>query len=108
MTHTYRDTHTRHTRHTHRRVKPFEIPEFGVTLLGVSHGFDKDGSTTGFVLWMNRRGVMVDPPPHASNFLERLCIPPSSIVGVILTHCHADHDAGTFQKLLPVFSVMSS
>ena len=25
---------------------------------------------------------------------------PSLIAGVIVTHCHADHDAGTFQKVL--------
>eukprot|EP00947_MAST-08B_sp_MAST-8B-sp1_P006599 g6599.t1 len=80
--------------------KPFDIPVFGVTMLGCSHGFDKKGRTTGFVLWMNRKGLMVDPPPDSSEILERMGIPPSSIDALLVTHCHADHDAGTFQKIL--------
>lgn len=49
---------------------------------------------------MNRRGVMVDPPPHASYLLQQYGIHPRLIKCVVLTHCHADHDAGTFQKIL--------
>jgi hypothetical protein len=29
--------------------EPFRIPVFGVTMLGTSHGFDKDGTNTGVV-----------------------------------------------------------
>ena len=65
-----------------------------------SHGFDPNGSTTGFVIWANGSGIMVDPPPGSSQALEKLSIPPRLIKGIILTHCHADHDAGTFQKIL--------
>ncbi|KAH9260244.1 hypothetical protein BASA81_001413 [Batrachochytrium salamandrivorans] len=79
---------------------PFDIPIFGVTMMGTSHGFDPNGRTTGFVLWMNRRGLMVDPPPDSSKFLELMGIPPLAIEAVILTHIHADHDAGTFQQIL--------
>jgi hypothetical protein len=79
---------------------PFDLPKFGVTVLGSSHGFDPNGSTTGFVLWINGRGIMVDPPPGSSQALEKLSIPARFIEGIILTHCHADHDAGTFQKIL--------
>lgn len=75
-------------------------PSFGVTVLGNSHGFDKSGSTSGYVLWINGRGVMIDPPPYSSATLEREGIRPRTIVGIILTHCHADHDAGAFQKVL--------
>lgn len=75
-------------------------PSFGVTVLGNSHGFDKNGSVSGYVLWINGRGVMIDPPPYASATLEREGIRPRTIVGIILTHCHADHDAGAFQKVL--------
>jgi len=78
----------------------FHPPSFGVTVLGNSHGFDKNGSTSGYVLWINGRGVMVDPPPYSSATLEREGIRPQVIIGVIITHCHADHDAGAFQKLL--------
>ncbi|GMH72214.1 hypothetical protein TrST_g787 [Triparma strigata] len=80
--------------------KPFETPKFGITILGSSHGFDPNGSTTGFVIWVNGRGIMVDPPPGSSQALEKLSIPHRLIEGIILTHCHADHDAGTFQKIL--------
>ena len=51
-------------------------------------------STTGFVLWVNRRGLIVDPCPDASAQLVRMGIPASEVEGVVLTHCHADHDGG--------------
>lgn len=78
----------------------FHPPSFGVTTLGNSHGFDKNGSTSGYVLWVNGRGIMIDPPPYSSATLEKEGIRPRTIVGIILTHCHADHDAGAFQKVL--------
>ncbi|GMH51969.1 hypothetical protein TL16_g01128 [Triparma laevis f. inornata] len=78
----------------------FEPPLFGVTVLGSSHGFDPSGKTSGYVLWLSKRGYMVDPPPHSSAILAQNNIPQSLITGVIITHCHADHDAGTFQKIL--------
>ncbi len=84
---------------------PFDLPKFGITILGNSHGFDVNGTTTGFVIWINGRGLMVDPPPLSTHALEKLSIPPRLIEGIILTHCHADHDAGTFQKMLKEQSV---
>ena len=71
----------------------FVPPMFGVTVLGSSHGFDPKGSTSGYVLWVNRRGVMIDPPPHSSSILEKNQIHPSVIDAVIVTHCHAGKDA---------------
>ena len=81
-------------------ISSFYPPSFGVTILGNSHGFDASGSVSGYVLWINGRGVMIDPPPYSSATLEREGIRPRTIVGIILTHCHADHDAGAFQKVL--------
>jgi CRP-like cAMP-binding protein/phosphoribosyl 1,2-cyclic phosphodiesterase len=78
----------------------FEPPTFGMTVLGSSHGFDPHGSTTGFVLWVNRRGILVDPPVDSTERLRAYRIAPKLIDGVILSHCHADHDSGTFQKIL--------
>ncbi|KDO29025.1 hypothetical protein SPRG_06080 [Saprolegnia parasitica CBS 223.65] len=78
----------------------FYPPAFGVTVLGNSHGFDPNGNTSGYVLWINHRGIMVDPPPFSTSILIANSIPPLMIDGVIVTHCHADHDAGTFQKIL--------
>lgn len=80
--------------------KEFDPPQFGMTILGSSHGFDPHGSTTGFVLWVNRRGVLVDPPVDSTERLRANGIAPKLIDGVILSHCHADHDSGTFQKIL--------
>jgi len=81
-------------------ITGFKPPYFGITMLGNSHGFDQNGTTTGFVIWVNRRGIMVDPPPYSSRYLRLYGIAPTLIREVILTHCHADHDAGTFQKIL--------
>nr|CCA16680.1 cGMPdependent 3' putative [Albugo laibachii Nc14] len=82
------------------RTKSFHPPQFGVTVLGNSHGFDPDGKTSGYVLWINHRGIMIDPPSCSSSILGANNMPAVMIDGVILTHCHADHDAGTFQKIL--------
>jgi hypothetical protein len=54
----------------------FTPPAFGVTVLGNSHGFDPGGSTSGYVLWINRRGYMIDPPPYASVILRNFNIRP--------------------------------
>lgn len=78
----------------------FSPPDFGVTVLGASHGFDPSGKTTGFLLWMGGRALVVDPPTDATEYLRARGVAPKTIDGVILTHCHADHDAGTFQKIL--------
>lgn len=78
----------------------FEPPAFGVTVLGSSHGFDPKGKTTGFILWINHRGLLVDPPTGSTDLLTASGIAPKLIDGIILTHCHADHDSGTFQKIL--------
>jgi len=78
----------------------FHAPSFGVTILGNSHGFDASASTSGYVLWVNGRGILIDPPPYSNATLDREGIRPRTIVGIILTHCHADHDAGAFQKVL--------
>ena len=80
--------------------RSFVPPSFGVTVLGASHGFDPTGKTTGFLLWMGGRAILVDPPTDATDYLRQQGVAPKTIDGVILTHCHADHDAGTFQKLL--------
>ena len=81
-------------------MKRFVPPEFGVTTLGNSHGFDNGGTTSGFIVWLEGKGIMVDPPPFSSVLLQKQGIHPSLIEKIILTHCHADHDSGTFHKLL--------
>ncbi|CAN0311323.1 unnamed protein product, partial [Discosporangium mesarthrocarpum] len=86
--------------HPQPTTEAFIPPRFGTTVIGNSHGFDISGSTSGYVLWVNGRGFMIDPPPYASVILQASNIRPALIAGVILTHCHSDHDAGTFQKVL--------
>ncbi len=88
-------------------VKPFEVtaevfypPLFGVTTLGAGHGFAPNAMTSGMIIWVNRRGILVDPPVNSTPELARLGVPPRILDSVILTHCHADHDAGTLQKIL--------
>jgi hypothetical protein len=83
-----------------KKFKPFEPPLFGITVLGASHGFDPRGSTSGYIIWINGRGIMLDPPPFANAMLKQYAIPSSIIESIIISHCHADHDAGAFQKIL--------
>ncbi|MCC5813513.1 MAG: cAMP/cGMP-dependent 3',5'-cyclic-AMP/GMP phosphodiesterase [Leptospira sp.] len=83
-----------------RLEEPFQAPILGITCLGPSHGFDPDDNTSGFILWINHQGIMVDPPVNSTEWLRESNVNPKLINHVILTHCHADHDAGTFQKIL--------
>lgn len=83
-----------------RLKDPFIPPLFGVTCLGPSHGFDPTNNTSGFILWINHQGIMVDPPVNSTEWLLDSNVSPKLITGIILSHCHADHDAGTFQKIL--------
>src|SRR5688500_6570156 len=61
------------------KIKLFEPPIFGVTVLGASHGFDPKGSTSGYIIWVNGRGIMLDPPPFSYFLLKKHGIPPSVI-----------------------------
>jgi len=81
---------------------PFVPPRFGITVLGRSHGFDPDPAerTTGFVLWIGGRGVLVDPPVHATRLLKEADIDAGLVDGLLLTHVHGDHDAGLLQKAM--------
>ncbi|MCU0846833.1 MAG: cAMP/cGMP-dependent 3',5'-cyclic-AMP/GMP phosphodiesterase [Spirochaetes bacterium] len=83
-----------------RLSEPYTPPLFGVTCLGPSHGFDPEENTSGFIIWLNHQGIMVDPPVNSTEWLEDSNVNPKLIDSIILTHCHADHDAGTFQKIL--------
>lgn len=78
----------------------FSPPTFGVTLIGSGHGFDAYAKTSGFIIWLNGKGVLIDPPVHTTAWLKRQGINPRSVEDIILTHCHADHDSGTLQKIL--------
>jgi CRP-like cAMP-binding protein len=79
---------------------PFEPPVFGITFIGTSHGFDAKGRTTGFIIWLNGYGVLVDPPMQTTDFLRRHGIHHRFVTKVILTHCHSDHDSGVIQMIL--------
>jgi CRP-like cAMP-binding protein len=83
-----------------RLPEPFQPPLFGVTCLGPSHGFDPTANTSGFIIWLNHTGIMIDPPINSTEWLEASNVNPKLIDSIILTHCHADHDAGTLQKIL--------
>ena len=43
---------------------------------------------------------MVDPPPFSIQRLKRMGIASRLIESIIISHCHGDHDAGVFQKVL--------
>lgn len=87
---------------TLRRVIQFatDRPRFGVTPLGTSHGFDPSGDLTSFVIWLNGKGVLVDPSPESLAYLDQIGVAPVDLPYVILTHVHADHDGGLLEKIL--------
>ena len=82
------------------RTGVFLPPTFGITTLGSSHGFDPKGKTSGFIFWVNGTGIMIDPPIDSALWLSEENVDPVMVSSVILTHCHADHDAGVMQKIL--------
>ena len=78
----------------------FHPPLFGLTTLGTGHGFDPQALTSGMIIWINRRGIIVDPPVNSTPNLISLGVNPKTTDSLILTHCHADHDSGTLQKIM--------
>ncbi|MGE0489108.1 MAG: cyclic nucleotide-binding domain-containing protein [Vulcanimicrobiota bacterium] len=82
------------------RTRCFEPPSFGVTVIGSGHGFDAETVTAGFVVWVNGKGVLVDPPVHTTRWFHESGIDHRLVDDIILTHCHADHDSGTLQMIL--------
>jgi CRP-like cAMP-binding protein/glyoxylase-like metal-dependent hydrolase (beta-lactamase superfamily II) len=86
----------------HRKAVRFatDRPRFGVTPLGTSHGFDPVGEVTSFVVWINGKGVLVDPSPESLIHLEEMGVAAVDVPYVFLTHLHADHDGGLLEKLL--------
>jgi len=83
-----------------RLREPYSPPLFAMTCLGPSSGFDPYENTSGYIVWLNHNGVMIDPPVNSTEWLLDSNVSPKFIDSIILTHCHADHDAGTFQKIL--------
>lgn len=83
-----------------RLREPYKPPLLGITCLGPSHGFDPEENTSGFLLWIGHKGIMIDPPVNSTEWLRDANVNPKLINSILLTHCHADHDAGTFQKIL--------
>jgi CRP-like cAMP-binding protein len=75
-------------------------PRFGVTPLGTSHGFDATGDFTSFIIWINSKGILVDPSSEALAYLEQIGVAPLDVPYVFLTHVHADHDGGLIEKLV--------
>ena len=75
-------------------------PRFGVTPLGTSHGFDATGDFTSFIIWVDSKGILVDPSSEALAYLDQIGIAPLDVPYVFLTHVHADHDGGLVEKLV--------
>ena len=84
----------------HKRNVLMRRPDFAVSAVGNSTGFDERGETSGFVIWVNGHGIMIDPPANTRLWLEENNVLPEETDRVILTHCHADHDAGLLQRIM--------
>jgi hypothetical protein len=86
-----------------RPAHTFSPPLFGVTVLGNSTGADAspDSAPTGYVIWVNRRGILVNPPPYAAARLDReFGVHPSLISDVIVTSVREGSEGGALQKVM--------
>jgi len=82
------------------KEKPLRPPAFGVSFVGAGTGFNPFRRTTSFVLWIDGRGILVDPVMDPWAELNKLGIEDLDVPSVLLTHCHADHDAGMIRAVL--------
>jgi CRP-like cAMP-binding protein len=87
---------------------PFTPPLFGVTVLGSSTmGCSGDNAcNTGYVIWVNRRGILINPPPFAAARLDaEYGVHPGLICDVIVTSVRESNDGGVMQKVMQEESV---
>jgi CRP-like cAMP-binding protein/ribonuclease BN (tRNA processing enzyme) len=82
------------------KEKPLQPPTFGVSFVGTGSGFNPYRRTTSFILWVNGKGIFVDPVKDPWVELNRLGIEDMDVPSVLLTHCHADHDAGMIRAAI--------
>jgi CRP-like cAMP-binding protein len=94
----FREAATAVSRHSEESF--YVPPVFGVTVIGSGHGFDAESQTAGFILWIDGKGILVDPPVNSTLWMQQNRVNTRLIEDLILTHCHADHDSGTVQKIL--------
>ncbi len=85
---------------SHAGGSAFQPPDFGITVLGAGHGFDVNSRTSGFIIWIDGRGLLVDPPVHTTQWMKARNLDSRLVEDILLTHCHADHDSGTLQKVM--------
>ncbi|KAL4493154.1 hypothetical protein ABPG72_003239 [Tetrahymena utriculariae] len=75
----------------------FIPPLFNYT--GLSSPFDSS-KPSGFIIWINGRAGLVDPPIFTTNYLQSHYIPTNIIDWVILTNCHSECDIGVLQRFV--------
>lgn len=85
---------------SHDGGSEFKPPEYGITVLGAGHGFDVNSRTSGFIIWIGGRGLLIDPPAHTTQWMKARNLDSRLVEDILLTHCHADHDSGTLQKIM--------
>lgn len=52
------------------------------------------------MIWINQRGILVNPPAFSTDALHKIGVPPTMIDKIILTSAKADYDSGILQKIL--------
>jgi ribonuclease BN (tRNA processing enzyme) len=67
---------------------------FGMYVLGSYDGFDPEGPSSTFLLWIDGRRILVDCAPYTNVVLESLGVSPDGIDGIVVTHIHEDHTGG--------------
>lgn len=84
----------------HFPTELFTPPYFGMTHIGTSSGFDPYGLTTCSIIWVDNKGLLIDPLAYIGTHLKVLGIEPGDVPDVFLTHIHGDHDAGLIEYIL--------
>ncbi|MDD5655095.1 MAG: 6-phosphofructokinase, partial [Candidatus Omnitrophica bacterium] len=76
-------------------VRPVvEHPEFGVSFLGTSSGFDSEGIASNHIIWAGKQHILVDATAATMSIISGLKLSPARITHVLMTHVHEDHVAG--------------
>ncbi len=85
-------------------------PRLGYTQFNRNNGFDTEGDVSSCILWVGKKGILIDPSLPALRKMKALGLTADDVPYVLLTHNHADHDRGLLKWLFrnPTVTLLAS